>query len=233
MTILWLATDDNIKRLPPDEFKTLLASAQAGKIEAWDGFLACFHGLIVSTVVRALSTSGGPNRAQVEDLVQDIYLKLCDNDGRILRRLRSDHPNGVYALVRAVAYSTTIDHLRTLRNPIKDTRKTTSLDALQHDLALAEPAESELHRRLLFERIDGLLATACSRESHLRDRTVFWLYYRQGFTAKEISAFPAVGLTLKGVESLLFRLTAALRAQLTPTEQKGFGESPRPSKGEA
>ena len=219
--------------LPPDEFKTLLASSQAGKIEAWDGFLARFHELIVSTVVRTLSTSSGPNRAMVEDLVQDIYLKLCANDGKILRHLRSDHPNGVYALVRAVAYSTTVDHLRTLRNPIKDARKAVSLDVLQHDLALAEPAESELHRRMLFERIDGLLTAACAPESRMRDRNVFWLYYRQGFTAKEIAALPAVGLTVKGVESLLYRLTATLRAQLAPAEQKGFGESPRPSKGEA
>lgn len=219
--------------LPPDEFKTLLASSQAGKIEAWDGFLARFHELIVSTVVRTLSTSSGPSRAMVEDLVQDIYLKLCANDGKILRHLRSDHPNGVYALVRAVAYSTTVDHLRTLRNPIKDARKAVSLDVLQHDLALAEPAESELHRRMLFERIDGLLAAACAPESRMRDRNVFWLYYRQGFTAKEIAALPAVGLTVKGVESLLYRLTATLRAELAPPEQKGFGESPRPSKGEA
>jgi RNA polymerase sigma-70 factor (ECF subfamily) len=164
----------------------------------------------------------------VEDLVQDIYLKLCANNFQILQRVRSDHPNGVYALVRAVAYSTTIDHLRSLRNPLNDSNKAVSLDSLQHDLALdPQPAESKLHRQMLFDRIDQVLPEACPPDSLERDRTVFWLYYRQGYTAGEIAALPAMKLTVKGVESLLYRLTSAVRAQLNPKE-KGFGGSPRP-----
>lgn len=215
--------------LPPDEFKSLLASSQAGKTVAWDGFLTRFHELIVSTVIRTAAPSGGPNRALVDDLVQDIYLKLCANNFQILQRVRSDHPNGVYALVRAVAYSTTIDHLRSLRNPLNDSSKSISLDALQHDLALGDqPTESKLHRQMLFDRIDRSLAEASPPDSLQRDRTVFWLYYRQGFTAAEIAAIPAMGLTVKGVESLLYRLTSAVRAQLAPKE-KGFGDSRRPT----
>jgi RNA polymerase sigma-70 factor (ECF subfamily) len=164
----------------------------------------------------------------MEDLVQDVYLKLCANNYQILRRVRSDHPNGVYALVRAVAYSTTIDHLRSLRKPVNDSNKTVSLEALQHDLAIDQPAESQLHLQMLFEKIDRLLAEACPPETLERDRIAFWLYYRQGFTAGEIAALPAVGLTVKGVESLLFRLTAALRVQLNPPGEKGLGGSPRP-----
>ena len=210
----------------------MLASSQAGKSDAWDSFLAQFHELIVATVVRTASASGIPGRADVEDLVQDVYLKLCANDFQILRRVRSDHPNGVYGLVRAVAHSTTIDYLRKLRNPVNDTRKVVSLEALAQDLALERPMESELHRRMLFERLDLMLAGMCPPETVTRDRNAFWLYYRQGFTAKEVAAMPAMGLTLKGVESLLFRLTAALRTQLTLEDQKGFSPAPRHSGGE-
>lgn len=219
--------------LPPDAFKALLASSQAGKVEAWDGFLARFQELIVSTVIRTASKFAGANRAMVDDLVQDIYVKLCANNYQVLRRVRSDHPNGVYALVKAVAYTTTIDHLRTLRNPLRDESKTVSLDTLQQDLALEEAAESQLHRQMLFGRIDALLAGACPAESLERDRTAFWLYYRQGFTAKEIAGMPAMGLTVKGVESLLFRMVAVLRQELVPEAQKGFDPPSRPKGGEA
>ena len=81
---------------------------------------------------------------------------------------------------------------------------------------------------MLFDRIDNLLANACPPESLTRDRTAFWLYYRQGFTAKEIAGMPAMNLTVKGVESLLFRLTAVLRARLAPPDQKGFPPAARP-----
>lgn len=219
--------------LPPDAFIALLASSQAGKVEAWDGFLARFQELIVSTVIRTASRSVGTNRAMVDDLVQDVYVKLCADNFQVLRRVRSDHPNGVYALVKAVAYSTTIDHLRTLKNPLRDESKTVSLDALQQDLALGEGGESQLHRQMLFERIDAALSSTGPAESLERDRTVFWLYYRQGFTAKEISEMPAMGLTVKGVESLLFRMVAGVRRALGPEAEKGFDPPDRPRGGEA
>jgi RNA polymerase sigma-70 factor (ECF subfamily) len=49
---------------------------------------------------------------------------------------------------------------------------------------------------------------------HERDRVMFWLYYRQGYTAEEIARLPAIGLTAKGVESALRRVTVWLRAQV-------------------
>ena len=41
-----------------------------------------------------------------------------------------------------------------------------------------------------------------------------WFFYQQGYTAKEISLLPAVGLTVKGVEAVLFRLTRYVREKL-------------------
>ncbi|MBY0503893.1 MAG: sigma-70 family RNA polymerase sigma factor [Bryobacteraceae bacterium] len=184
--------------------------------------------MIVATVVRTASASGIPDRADIEDLVQEVYLKLCAQNYRVLRSVRSDHPNSVYGLVRAVSHSTTIDYLRRLRNPTLDARKTVSLAALEQDLALSRPAENELHRRLLFERLDVMLSDLCPPETAVRDRNTFWLYYRQGFTSKEIAALPALDLTVKGVESLLFRLTAALRNRLSDEDGKGLGPSARP-----
>jgi hypothetical protein len=43
---------------------------------------------------------------------------------------------------------------------------------------------------------------------------VFWLYYGLGFKGIEIARIPDIGLTQKGIESLLLRLVRAVRAQL-------------------
>ena len=50
-----------------------------------------------------------------------------------------------------------------------------------------------------------------------RDRTIFWLYYRQGLTTKAIATLPAIGLTIKGVESTLGRLTKMVRKRMVET----------------
>ena len=44
-----------------------------------------------------------------------------------------------------------------------------------------------------------------------RDRNIFWLYYRQGYTARDIASIPNLGLTQKGVESCIYRLTQSVR----------------------
>ena len=68
---------------------------------------------------------------------------------------------------------------------------------------------------VLLEQVDGALTRSTGVDTRERDRTVFWLYYKHGFTAKAIAALPAVGLTVKGVETVIFRLTKAIRKSLT------------------
>jgi RNA polymerase sigma-70 factor (ECF subfamily) len=63
------------------------------------------------------------------------------------------------------------------------------------------------------EQILTRLKTLSSSPTYERDVAIFWLYYEQGYTAKEISLLPTVQLTVKGVESTLLRLTRFIRDQ--------------------
>jgi RNA polymerase sigma-70 factor (ECF subfamily) len=68
-----------------------------------------------------------------------------------------------------------------------------------------------------------------------RDKTVFWLYYQHGFTARAISSLPNIGLTPKGVESCIYRLTKAVREVVkrpAPYHQTTEGELPSSTLGE-
>jgi len=49
---------------------------------------------------------------------------------------------------------------------------------------------------------------------------IFFLYYRQGYTAAEIAALPSLQLTTKGVESIIARLTHMIRSHIM---REGFG----------
>lgn len=57
-----------------------------------------------------------------------------------------------------------------------------------------------------------------------REQVIFRLYYRQGLTAKEIASIPAFGLSVKGVESVILRITNQIRERI----QKGAPMSGRP-----
>jgi hypothetical protein len=65
-----------------------------------------------------------------------------------------------------------------------------------------------LHKK---KEIKGILETIASSPTYERDVAIFWFFYEQGYTAKEISLLPAVGLTVKGVEAVLFRLARHVR----------------------
>ena len=72
------------------------------------------------------------------------------------------------------------------------------------------PAETAI----LMAQIDGCLAKLASEPNFTRDHAIFWLYYRQGLTAKAISELPGINLGVKGVESTLLRLTHYVKACL-------------------
>jgi RNA polymerase sigma-70 factor, ECF subfamily len=74
--------------------------------------------------------------------------------------------------------------------------------------------ENRLDLRLFLDKVERILAYATAGPSSARDLSVFWLHYRQGFTAREIAAIPAFHLTDKGVESLLLRLVRHVRSEL-------------------
>ena len=43
---------------------------------------------------------------------------------------------------------------------------------------------------------------------------IFWLYFRQGMSTKEIASLPTVGLGAKGVGSVIERLKHGIREQI-------------------
>jgi DNA-directed RNA polymerase specialized sigma24 family protein len=72
---------------------------------------------------------------------------------------------------------------------------------------------ADMRKSALMDQLDRKLRAAPEVIGE-RDRAFFWLYYLQGFTAEEIAALAASGLTAKGVESALRRVTIWLRTQV-------------------
>jgi RNA polymerase sigma-70 factor (ECF subfamily) len=190
-----------------------LADTSADAPARWEQFVSRIHGLIAGAVVRTLRQSvDAPPRALVDDLVQDTYVKLCADNLAALRRFRGGRPEALVAYLRAVACSVTRDYLRAEVTAKRGAGRVDALDETAAAIADAPASDESLDRQLLFAQLDRWLTTEGDAATGRRDRWIFWLYYRHGLTAKAIAAIPAVGLTAKGVESTIHRLTRAARA---------------------
>jgi RNA polymerase sigma-70 factor, ECF subfamily len=157
-----------------------------------------------------------PSPAVVDDIVQDVFLKLCENERRILREFEPRGEDSFFGLLRIVTTSVASDYFRGLSS-MKRGGKVVTISLLEEEgqfpVDSLRPA-ARMQQDTLLAQLDQKLRSAPEAISE-RDRALFWLYYLQGYTAEEIACLSASGLTAKGVESALRRVTTWLRGQVS------------------
>jgi len=88
-----------------------------GDKRAWDVFVDRWAGIIHAAVGRAFQGGrGAAVRAEVEDTVQDVFLRLVKDDFRLLRSYNANRAS-LSTWLTLVARSTAIDRLRRKRPP--------------------------------------------------------------------------------------------------------------------
>ena len=176
--------------------------------EHWREFVRRTQPLIASVIINTVRRWKQPAPSLVDDLIQNTYVKLLDNDRKALRSIKNEYENAIFGFLKVVTSNVVQDHFR---KPINKADEVEVNDAVLPP----EPGERE---RLEFsdkkKEVQKILATLSSSETYERDVAIFWFFYEQGYTAKEISLLPNVGLTVKGVEAVTLRLTRYLRERL-------------------
>ena len=176
-------------------------------------FVKLFHRLIASTVIKSARRFGTASTELVDDLIQETYLRLFAEHARILRDLRADSGGGVFGLVQAVAFSTVQDYFRRqLAVKRGGGARVHNIDSIDQTAQAAPSVAYE--REILLQKIDALVREVAAPATMQRDRCIFWLYYRHGFTTKAIAELPFIELGAKGVESVIHRLTADVRTRI-------------------
>jgi RNA polymerase sigma-70 factor (ECF subfamily) len=185
----------------------LQISLASGDPQDCEKFIALAQPVIASAILRVLSRWKSIDRQRVDDLVQDTFARLYERNASALRSVRCDGSPMLAAWLRTVAASVALDFLRS-RAAQKHGSGKEERDVEDPNLNLpsSEDTFATVDRTLLMERIGR-----CLQPQSVRDRSIFWLYYRQGFTARDIAQIPAVGMKVKGVETTLFRVTRAVR----------------------
>jgi RNA polymerase sigma-70 factor (ECF subfamily) len=212
-------------------------SAQAPE---WEQFVRAVSPVVALAARRVSSVWGDSSEGTVSEIVQEVFLKLCEDERRILREFDDRGNDSFLKLLRMITASVGTDHFRRVRAEKRGGNShPVPLESHLHAEDVSDAgAMAAVEWPSLISQLDGLLMLYPKTVSE-RDRNLFWLYYRQGLTAEAISRIPAIGLSAKGVESALLRLTRLLRETILngkpkqrfspkqlPPSSKGKGFSP-------
>lgn len=211
-----------------DARSVIIACLESGGQEAWTRFVRLFQPLIASVILRIIRCNGDIAPAIADDLVQETYLRLCRDNCRALREFEHRHEHAIFCFIKVVAGSVALDYVRA-RSAEK---RVAEFQGNSDEVIASVPAPAvDIHDAIQMNEISTLVDRIAQSE---RDRIVFWLYYRHGYTAKDIATIPHIDLTAKGVESLILRLTRTLRSQMNPAflRRPGEGISPSSTVGE-
>ena len=195
MSIALAVEDDGLNAEDAD-----LAALLDGNKAAWDRFVARHAAVIFAAVRRRLVPAG--RSADAEDVVQDVFVKLCQKDFRLLRSYDASRAK-VTTWLTVIAHSAAIDHLRRLR------RRTEDIEAQPEAVLAVDPVEPTEEVKIP----EGLLSP--------RQALVVELLYKREMTPGE--AAEVLGVDPQTVRSLHHKALVKLRAHFQAADDEGAG----------
>ena len=184
---------------------------------SWERLVDTIYPLANRIAARVATQWGVGIREEIEDLTQEICVKITQRSSAFVSTLPEDDAEATKYLA-VLAANTARDSMRARFANKRGERSTRPL-LQEHEPAGERGLSLGMDREILLRQLDAMV------EGSEMERAVFRLYYQQGFTAKEISSIPAIGLTMKGVESMIHRIVASLRSKIalaSPSRPEGL-----------
>jgi RNA polymerase sigma-70 factor (ECF subfamily) len=184
--------------------------------EAWEEFISRVGKSISLTILRTASLWGEPSRSLVEDLAQATYLKLWEDGCRRLRDFAIQHPEAILGYLKKTAANATHDYFKHGHSQSSggDKPHVSTSDVDPEAGKEVHGSQDKIAFGVFLNEIDDHLKRGLTGPDQERDRMIFWLYFRQGMSTKEIASLPTIGLGAKGVGSVIERLKHCIREQI-------------------
>ena len=203
---------------------------------AWEEFVYRVGKPIGLTIMRTASLWGKPSRSLVEDLIQATYLKLWEGGNRLLRDFAIERPEAILGYLKKTAANATHDYFKHGHSQSSggDNPHVSTSDIEPEAGREVDGSEEKIAFEVFLNEIDEHLKRCLTGPDQERDRMIFWLYFRQGMSTKEIASLPTIGLGAKGVGSVIERLKHGIRQQILGNrsdsdDDEGYGEKQIPS----
>ena len=211
--------DVDLRLIDPIELFRLCACNREDS-DAWSEFLRRYtvklkhfiHGTLRQTSESA-SHQKGPimsGRIQEGDLLQNVIVRLIENDCATMKRFSGTSENDLLAYLAVICRSTVLDTFRR-NNALK--RRTSALE-IEESIKDSNDSRrlkgnSGFEREILARELVSLFTHTIKSHSGQvsdRDQLVFQLHFFDGLSYNQISQCKGINLSKAGVEKLLKRL---------------------------
>ena len=193
--------------------------AKSSDTGAWEEFLSRFQRPIRQSILRVARERGEFSFEIVEDLAQETLLKLCRDKCQPLLRFALQNPGQIEGYIRVIAINLTRDYFKSLAAQRRGRGLVDQFpDRFEPGASKKSHGGQETTEQEILVREIGACLEKCLRPPDTRrDRIIFWLYYRDGWSAAAIAGLPTIELAAKGVESAIGRLTRLVRQEIVKT----------------
>jgi RNA polymerase sigma-70 factor, ECF subfamily len=184
--------------------------------EAWEEFVSRVRKPITLIIMRTASLWGESSRSLVEDLIQVTYLKLWEGGRHLLRDFAVQRPEAILGYLKRIAANATHDYFKHGHSQSSggDKAHVSTSDVDPEAGEEVHGSREKIDFEVFLNEIDEHLKRCLTGPDRERDCTIFWLYFRQGMSTKEIASLPTIGLSAKGVGSVIERLKHSIREQI-------------------
>lgn len=177
--------------------------------DAWVELMRRYHLLIVKVSSRTIRRWLRPTPSLLDDLFQDVLVKICANEFRALRELEWRHEGTLRGLLQVVSSTVAQDYLRRCLSLSRSLHLEQQLEESVHYHEAKAPLGAVEHR-ILLRQVADRLAQLIPEPNRTRDIAMFLLYFGYRVTAAELARLYHLGT--KTVESKLLRLSRLARA---------------------
>lgn len=191
----------------------------------WQEFIRRFDDFLRRTAVRLLGSPVVPAPARlvalVEDIVQDVYVRLLHDDCRALLQFRGENEEAIFPYLHSITATVILNHFRATRakkRPRVERSLNASIAWAEEDFrplsaVIPDPrtlSEEEIRLAELRDEINYLLDRILHGPNKSRDKLIFQLFHFDGLSPEEIAQISAIDMNPHGIEVVLSRIRQKL-----------------------
>jgi RNA polymerase sigma factor (sigma-70 family) len=219
-----------------------LCSQESSDRNAWTEFCSRYDLHIWTVITRECKEKNmfenfSQSKQAVNDLVQEVYVKLVDKDNKALKEFHGRYENSIYLYLGTIAKNVVRNHVVKMgaqkRPPISSSlNDTVMISADGDEIQIADQIESKqdnieekISIEMLQKEIDNILEKFLKGRTKTRNKIIFKLNFYEGYTAQEIVSHFNYEMSESRVNNILTDIKKLLRNKLLQKKMLGKRKS--------
>lgn len=210
-----------------DLIKACAKSADNQK--AWLEFIRRFDHHIKLSVIRAyryliINNLGKEKilKEEIRDLVQEVYIKLVKNNCKLLKNLKPEYNDSIYAYLSLTCASVVKDHFKKLgrlkrkssmecNNGGIDITNEGKLIKKRVSSFISSNVEEKVIAKDILEKAENYYSIFHPKRNNEKRKLIFQLYFMEGLSIKDISRIKGLNVSLANANKIVWKMKREIR----------------------